>query len=703
MTNNKTTQSDKNRDVPANGITVEVPPNMEVAIRAIKEVCETMFGISLEVTGKPKVFSTEGMEYGVGISLLHEGGSWELGLFGSKENSHNFVRAFLGMNSEDEPPSNEVVDLLGEIVNMVSGIVKRSIPGGEQINFGVPLYLIANDCKTYLPHTITVIAQPLSVPGVEGDMLLVLSDRNPVTLASEISGVLNDSTPSETQLLGRVIALFEEFEECLGETGNDAISKTIDNCSSIVMNMINEEIHNDDAALQWVRTTVSELSTALSKRRTHLYKTPTIPDFRTTEKDEKPSEQVSVDRDDETLETITEFIQESEDGLNNADQILIRLESGADDQDGINALFRVFHSIKGLSSFLEITDVTNLGHTTETLLDLVRDGKLKLIGTPLDVVFEATELMRLQLENVRQSVESKLSFPVTAGLPKLLSRLEAVIKGENVPGPEAPVAQQQTPESAQTPPPSVKETVKIAVDLIDRLARISASFNKIEPNIINLKSVDLPENIQKNMISACAELQEVSTFMQMVPIQTLFQKMTRMVRDLSKKTGKLARLTLSGEDTLFARNMIEKLNDPLVHMIRNAVDHGIEDTELRKTTGKPPLGTVQLIARCEEDNGKKQAIIELKDDGKGLNPKVLIEKALSKGIIEPGTELTDEEAFKLVFVAGFSTAANVTAISGRGVGMDVVRTNIESLGGEILITSKVGIGSTFMITLPWGI
>ncbi len=702
MTDTTTKQQDKPDNAHANDIAFEVPPNMEASIRAIKEVCETMFGIQLEITGKPGLFSAEGMEYGVGISLLYEGGSWELGLFGSKESSHNLVRAFLGMNSDVEPPSNEVVDLLGEIVNMVSGIVKRSIPGGEQINFGVPLYLIADDCKTYLPHTIPVIAQPMSGPGFEGDMLLVLSDRNPVTLASEISGVLSDATPGKTQLLGRVIALFEELEECLGKAGTDDISKTMDNCSSIVMSLINEEISDGDAALQWVRTAVSELYTALSERSTHLYKAPAVPDFRTTEKEEKPSEQVSVDRDDETLEIIADFLQESEDGLNNADQILMRLEGGADDPDGINALFRVFHSIKGLSSFLEITDVTNLSHTTETLLDLARDGKIKLIGTPLDVVFEATEMMRQQLENVRQSVESKLSFPETVGLPKLLSRLEAVIKGEDVPEPEAPATQQQAPEPAQTPP-RVKETVKVSVDLIDRLAMISASFSKIEPDIINLKSTELPEDIHKNLVSACAELQEVSTFMRMVPIQTLFQKMTRMVRDLSKKTGKLAHLILSGENTLFARNMIEKLNDPLVHMIRNAVDHGIEDTELRKTSGKPPLGTVQLIARCEDDNGKKQAIIQLKDDGKGLDPKALIEKALSKGIIEPGTELTDEEAFKLIFAAGFSTAANVTAISGRGVGMDVVRTNIESIGGEILITSKVGIGSTFTITLPWGI
>ncbi len=517
------------------------------------------------------------MEYGVGLSLLHDGGSWELGLFGSKESSDNLARAFLGFGAEEEPPSSEVVDLLGEIVNMVSGIVKRSIPGGEHINFGVPLHLIADDCKTYLPHTIPVIAQSFSGPSFEGDKLLVLSDRNPVTLASEISGVLSDASSSNTQLLGRTIALFEELEECLGQSSTDDISKTMDDCSSILMSLINEEISDGDVALQWVRTTVSELSAVLNERRTHLYKAPAVPDFTTTKKDEKPSEQVAVDRDDETLEIITDFLQESDDGLNSADKILMRLEGGADDPDGINALFRVFHSIKGLSSFLEITDVTNLGHTTETLLDLARDGKLKLIGTPLDVVFESTEMMRQQLDNVRQSVENKLSLPETVGLPKLLSRLEAVINGEDVPEAEAPVA-------VQSPPPTVKETVKITVDLLERLASVSASFSKLEPDITNLQSTELPEDTHKDLISACTELQEVSTLMRMVPIQSLFQKMTRMVRDLSKKTGKLARLTLSGEDTLFARNMIEKLNDPLVHMIRNAVDHGIEDTE----TGRQP-------------------------------------------------------------------------------------------------------------------
>ena len=704
MTDTLMTKPQGTSSLHSKDVAFEIPPNMEASLRAIKEVCNTMFGIQLETIGNPELFSAENMEYGVALSLLHDSGSCELGLFGCKASCDNLARAFLGFGADEKPPSSEVLDLLGEIVNMVSGIVKRSISGGEQINFGVPLHLIADDCKTYLPHTIPVIAQPLSGPSFEGEILLVLSDRNPVTLASEISGVLNDATPGKTQLLGRVIALFEEIEECLGKAGTDHISKTIDHCSSIVMNLINEEISDGDTALQWVRRAVGELSSALSERRTHLYKShPTVPDFKSTEEVKQPTQQVPVERDDETVEIITDFLQESEDGLNNADQILMRLESGVDDQDGINALFRVFHSIKGLSSFLEITDVTNLGHTTETLLDLARDGKMKLTGTPLDIVFEATEMMRQQLKFVCQSVESKLSFPETVGLPKLLLRLEAVIKGEEVPDSEVLVTQTQAPEAVQSPPPNVKETVKVDLDLINRLAMISASFSKIEPILKNLKSSELSEDIHKDLISSCAELQEVSTFMRMLPIQTLFQKMTRMVRDLSKKTGKLARLTLSGEDTLFARNMIEKLNDPPVHMIRNAVDHGIEETEARKATGKPPLGTVQLIARCEKNEEKKQAIIELKDDGKGLNPKTLIEKAVSKGILESDAELTDEEAFKLIFAAGFSTAANVTAISGRGVGMDVVRTNIENLGGEISITSEVGTGSTFKIKLPWGI
>jgi len=157
-------------------------------LRAISEVCETMFGVQLETTGKPRLFSANNMEFGVGLSLLRTDGSWELGLFGSRESSHNLARVFLGFSEEEEPDSSEVLDLLGEIVNMVSGVVKRSVPGGDQINLGVPLQLISEDCKTYAPHTIPVVAQPVTGTVFEGEMLLVWSERNASSLACEITG-----------------------------------------------------------------------------------------------------------------------------------------------------------------------------------------------------------------------------------------------------------------------------------------------------------------------------------------------------------------------------------------------------------------------------------------------------------------------------------------------------------------------------------
>ncbi len=684
---------------------IDVPANMEASLQAIKEVCETMFGIRLETAGQPRLFSSDGMEYGVGINLLYDEGSWELGLFGNKESSHSLVKAFLGLTEDCDPQSTEVVDLLGEIVNMASGLVKRTIPCGEDITLGVPLHLVAEDCKTYMPHTIPVIAQPLSGPDFDGEILLVWSDRNSVSLVGEIAGVLNGSTPKDTKLMGRAIALFEEFKEYLDETDDNAICLTIENCLSVVMGLINEDISDSKSALHWVCRVVNEFAASLREKYDDQYIAPPMPDFRTFQEVDKFEQQVLVERDDETLEIIADFIQESEEGLNDADQVLMRLESGDDDPEGINALFRVFHSIKGLSSFLDIKDVTSLAHTTETLLAMSREGKLKLYGTPLDVVFEATEMMRQQLEAVSHAVETKLSFPETKNLSKLIALLEAVIRGENVQTRQIPTSQKaasSVPATSQTAQVSKKkETVKISVELIERLTEVTTSFNQLDPKIKNLESSVLAGEDLKRLITACSVVCEVAKLMQMVPVSMLFQKMTRMVRDLSKKTGKLAQLTLSGVDTLIARNIIEKLNDPLVHMIRNAVDHGIEDTDERKSSGKPPLGAIGLTAWCDENSGKKQAFIELKDDGKGLDPKMLKEKAISKGIIESNTEMSDEDAFHLIFAAGFSTAGKVTAISGRGVGMDVVRKNIESIGGNISITSEVGVGSVFTITLPW--
>jgi two-component system chemotaxis sensor kinase CheA len=192
------------------------------------------------------------------------------------------------------------------------------------------------------------------------------------------------------------------------------------------------------------------------------------------------------------------------------------------------------------------------------------------------------------------------------------------------------------------------------------------------------------------------ELQDLSMSMRMVPIQGVFQKMTRLVRDVARKAGKEIDFVVVGGETELDRNVVEAISDPLVHMVRNSVDHGIEPPDKREQVGKARAGRVQLRAYHQAGS----IVIEITDDGRGLNKRRILEKAIAAGIVKPGQELSDQDLFKLIFHAGLSTAERITDISGRGVGMDVVRKNVEAMRGRIDITSTEGAGSTFTIRLP---
>ncbi|HOW73673.1 MAG TPA: chemotaxis protein CheA [Phycisphaerae bacterium] len=191
-------------------------------------------------------------------------------------------------------------------------------------------------------------------------------------------------------------------------------------------------------------------------------------------------------------------------------------------------------------------------------------------------------------------------------------------------------------------------------------------------------------------------VQEMAMSLRMVQIGGTFQKMARLVRDVSRKAGKQVQLSLAGEETELDKNVIQQISDPLIHMVRNAVDHGIEPPEARRAAGKNPVGHVHLAAYHQGGN----IVVEISDDGKGLDPQMLVTKGIEKGLVQPGEELTDQQAYQLIFAPGFSTAAQVTDISGRGVGMDVVRRNIDQLRGKVEIASEKGKGSTFYIRLP---
>jgi two-component system, chemotaxis family, sensor kinase CheA len=232
------------------------------------------------------------------------------------------------------------------------------------------------------------------------------------------------------------------------------------------------------------------------------------------------------------------------------------------------------------------------------------------------------------------------------------------------------------------------------VDLVGELV-VAQSMTAQDPTARNPENGDLGRKVGQ-VGKIVRELQDLSMSMRMVPLKPSFQKIARLVRDLARKSGKQVEFVTEGEETEIDRNMVDVIADPLVHMVRNAIDHGIEPPALREVHGKPRTGLVRLAAYHASGN----VVVELQDDGRGLNREQIVAKAVAKGLIESDKGMTDGEVFNLIFGAGFSTAEQVTDLSGRGVGMDVVRRGVEALRGRVDIASEPGRGSTFTLRLP---
>ena len=247
----------------------------------------------------------------------------------------------------------------------------------------------------------------------------------------------------------------------------------------------------------------------------------------------------------------------------------------------------------------------------------------------------------------------------------------------------------------------IRETVKVDLERVDSLVEMIGELVIVESMVVHAPEItELTAPRVRNYLSQLGkitrDLQDVGMRMRMVPVRGVFQKMARMVRDLSHKSGKDVRLVVNGEGTEMDRSMVEQINDPLVHMIRNSVDHGIGSAEERIAAGKPKTGSVTLSAYHEGGN----IIIEVRDDGRGLNREKILAKAIKNGLVSETDQLTDQEILNLIWAPGFSTAEEVTEVSGRGVGMDVVKRNIESMRGRITTQSTPGEGTVFKIMLP---
>jgi two-component system chemotaxis sensor kinase CheA len=434
------------------------------------------------------------------------------------------------------------------------------------------------------------------------------------------------------------------------------------------------------------------------------------------------------------------FVGEAIDHLGTIESALLQLESTPDDIKLLNDVFRPFHTIKGNAGALGVTSVQKVAHTVENLLDLARAGRHAMGVREFDVVLKAVDLLMLMIQELPARIAGHPASDLGSRCGELIQTVDLLIAGGNEPAaastPDSPLPGADSEPAAAPAPSSLagdaasvipsattlaasvapgpgdaiarnrrwddgQTTVKVDTrkldNLIDMVGELVIAQSILAEDPAITRSTD--ERLGRRMAQLkriTSDLQRNAMAMRMVPIRQTFQKMARLVRDLGKKSGKSIELNLQGEDTELDRRVVEDINDPLMHMVRNSVDHGIEMAAARLAAGKPAQAILRLSAFHQAGN----IVIEIADDGAGLKTDAIYAKAVERGVIEAGTPMAPADIHELIFQPGFSTAEKVTEISGRGVGMDVVRRNIEALRGQIEIQTARGQGTTFSIRLP---
>ncbi len=404
---------------------------------------------------------------------------------------------------------------------------------------------------------------------------------------------------------------------------------------------------------------------------------------------------------------VKEFLVESYENLDRLDKEFLQLEQDPANREVIASIFRTIHTVKGTSGFFGFEKLQNVAHAGENLLAKLRDGVFVLDQDMSSGLLRTVDAIRAILGEIeRTNVEGEQAYP------ELIAELEALIHG--APAPAKPVAPAQTAAKADSPETSTvpaqtaavggslaDQSLRVDIRLLDRLMNLVGELVLTRNQILQHVGASASGGLAttgKRLDNITSQLQEEVMKTRMQPIETVWGKLPRVVRDLSKQIGKQVRLEMEGKDTELDKSLIEAIKDPLTHMVRNSVDHGVEIPERRTAAGKPAEGCILL--RAYHEGGK--VTIEIRDDGAGLDPTRLRAKAVEKGLMtaEQAAKLPEREVFNLIFAPGFSTAAQVTNISGRGVGMDVVRTNIDRIGGTVDLSSVLGKGTTVTIKIP---
>ena len=645
-----------------------------------------------------------------------------LNLMGSQKASDplSFVDSiWQGLNAaeqclSDQPDSDQTVD---EIRQTLAGLVQSAVktrddvPGTETADSGRPPIESLDDAAAYLVQ-------------IEAD--------NPIELQylrEALLGLINGAHDSDayqhfiSQAVEKINEMLdgkvEDPDQSLGEVGS----------------LLEAAMHSKDG-LSYVMASSNATDT---DEQSDTESPADNPDF-----DHMPQ--------DPDTELIAEFIAEGSDLISSAEEALLSLETDPEDMESVGKVFRAFHTVKGTSAFLELALLSDFGHHAESLLSRVREGEIRYSGGYADLSLQALDMIKELLSGVQTALSGQPLLKPNGydELVKLLADPEAAgisEKTDDVARPrvgDMPVAQgriesEQIKEVATNNPDEkqgvavvkskaastkdvgqalraqkpvnsgqqmVESSVRVSTQGLDRLIDmvgelvIAHSMVAQDYLVAGSDNHELAKKVAHTS-KIVRGLQDISMSMRMVPLKATFNKMARLVRDVSRKVGKNVNFVTEGEDTEIDRNLVNIINDPLVHMVRNAVDHGIESPEQRAENGKTEYGTVQLLAY----HSAGSVVVEIRDDGQGLNRDVLLAKARQKGLISDSAEsiertFSDREVYNMIFEPGFSTAQVVTDVSGRGVGMDVVKKNIESLRGQVEIKSEYGSGSVFKMSLP---
>ncbi len=448
---------------------------------------------------------------------------------------------------------------------------------------------------------------------------------------------------------------------------------------------------------------------------------------------------------------IGDFINESRDHMHTAETLLLELETDPNNKENLNSIFRAWHTVKGVAGFLGLKEIASLAHKMESQMDLARKGELVLGAGPIDVFLEGNDCLKSLIAAIEPAMKGD-PYLIPESFCVCIQRLSSSLANGPQPSALSPAAAEKkvgeilvesgkaSPEEVQAALQkqsngdprkigeillsesavpardvggalaaqtnarqlkSVEETIRVPVNRIDQLvdsigeAVIAQSMVNANPLLAQVADQALSTKIA-HANTIMRQIQELAMSLRMVSIKSTFQKMARLARDLSKKCGRDLDFVTEGEDTELDKSVVENIGDPLIHMIRNSIDHGVEPREERIKAGKPEKAIVKLRAFHRAGS----IFIEVIDDGKGLDKDAIFAKAVSKGLCKPEANLSEQEIFQFIFLPGFSTAKVVTDVSGRGVGMDVVRRNIEALRGSCEISSVWGKGTTFSIRLP---